>query len=199
MTTADPAQNGALPEKGVIRLKREPGTRYRIRSFEILLDGVRVGVIDPGTAREFVVGTGPHCVQLRVYPGGSPEVVVNVEPTRVLTVTCRPSPRAAAVILVHRWWDIDLAAGEQSFPPLGDGQIRVFVASVVITLLAAGIFMAGGFFSMPFGWVAAAASLVFLGGLLVMPWGPRQARRFSRELTRRHGPGNRSDPYRAMR
>ena len=71
-----------------------------IRRYRIWINECPLGSVGRGETARFVVGAGPHAVQVSIDWCGSPELEINIRPGRETHVDCGPS-RIGSMILLY--------------------------------------------------------------------------------------------------
>jgi hypothetical protein len=82
-----------MTESAQLRVERAPkGYPDRLRAYNIILDGRKVGPVKSGEAIDIAMEPGTHAAMLKIDWCSSPAVAFSATPGEIVTFACRPSP-----------------------------------------------------------------------------------------------------------
>ena len=83
-----------------IYLQRKTGWNYKVRSFDVILDGENIGKINEKKILEYEVSPGEHTLQTKVGRIKSNLFTFNIEPDEEMKITLKSSPMFKALYLL---------------------------------------------------------------------------------------------------
>ena len=86
-----------MPLDSVIRVRRLPGYKDRLRSYSVHIDGVSHGKLKDNETLEFPLAPGTHTVQIRISWTGSRMVTVDLQPGESIQMTTDPGVAVASI------------------------------------------------------------------------------------------------------
>ena len=93
--------------KGLLNLTRSGDFRRdRLRSYQVIIDGERLGKIGSGENREFPISPGRHRLRLKVDWAVSKTIEFDVNETGRVSFACQPNGNSFTIL-----WDLFLTIG----------------------------------------------------------------------------------------
>jgi hypothetical protein len=82
-----------------LTITRDSGYADRLRAYQVILDGERIGEIRNGETKEFSIGPGKHALSLKIDWCGSETVEFVLNPEETLAFQVKSSLRGKRVFL----------------------------------------------------------------------------------------------------